>query len=185
MGSQSEGSVVLLSGGLDSAVCLHLSMEAGLACDALYIDYGQPASTAERRASQALAKHFGVRWAEVGVRFSRHLHSGFVPYRNGLLLALALVSKLPPPATVTIGIHSGTEYIDSTERFVDAFQQVLDVSFEGSVVVSAPLLHWSKSSIVDYALQVGFPIQLTWSCEEGLEHPCGSCLSCLDRKMIA
>jgi 7-cyano-7-deazaguanine synthase len=61
--------VVLLSGGLDSALNLAMAAQAGRASLAITMRYGQRAEVPELGASEALAKHYGVRWLSVDVRW--------------------------------------------------------------------------------------------------------------------
>lgn len=61
--------VVLLSGGLDSALNLALAARAGRASLAITMRYGQRAEAPELSASEALARHYGVRWLSVDVRW--------------------------------------------------------------------------------------------------------------------
>jgi len=62
-------SVVLLSGGLDSAANLGIAFEVGQPVLALFVDYGQRAASAERRASQAIAQYYGVPFEELSLRW--------------------------------------------------------------------------------------------------------------------
>jgi 7-cyano-7-deazaguanine synthase len=57
--------VILLSGGLDSALNLALAAKDRRASLALTMRYGQRAEPAEVRAAQALCRHYGVRWETV------------------------------------------------------------------------------------------------------------------------
>lgn len=61
--------VILLSGGLDSAVNLALAAKARRAQLALTIRYGQRAENQEVKAAQALSRHYGIEWREVDVRW--------------------------------------------------------------------------------------------------------------------
>lgn len=61
--------VILLSGGLDSALNLALAAKRGRAKLAITMRYGQRAEPAELRAAEALAKHYGVRWESVDLRW--------------------------------------------------------------------------------------------------------------------
>lgn len=61
--------VILLSGGLDSAMNLALAAREGKATTALTMRYGQRAEAPELTAAQALARHYGVRWRDVDMRW--------------------------------------------------------------------------------------------------------------------
>jgi 7-cyano-7-deazaguanine synthase len=52
----------------------------------------------------------------------------------------------------------------------------------GNLKLSAPFVHWSKARIVEEGLKRGVPYELTWSCYEGGEKPCGTCGTCIDRQ---
>ena len=51
----------------------------------------------------------------------------------------------------------------------------------GELCLEAPFVTWSKADIVREGLALGVPYELTWSCYEGGEAPCGRCDTCLDR----
>jgi 7-cyano-7-deazaguanine synthase len=61
--------VVLLSGGIDSALNLALEARAGTARLALTIDYGQRAVGAELQAAAALAKYYNIEWRRIDLRW--------------------------------------------------------------------------------------------------------------------
>ncbi len=42
-------------------------------------------------------------------------------------------------------------------------------------------VQWSKADIVRKGLELEVPYELTWSCYEGGEKPCGVCGTCIDR----
>ena len=60
-------------------------------------------------------------------------------------------------------------------------QAVLDLYSEG-VQLAMPFLHWTKAEVFEYCLIKDVPLHLTYSCERGLDPPCGYCLSCMDRE---
>ena len=48
--------------------------------------------------------------------------------------------------------------------------------------LEAPFIGWTKAEIVKKGLEIGVPYELTWSCYEGTEKPCGVCGTCRDRQ---
>jgi len=57
--------------------------------------------------------------------------------------------------------------------------------FEGSgkeCSLEAPFINCNKADVVREGLRLGVPYQLTWSCYEGGDRPCGHCGTCIDRQ---
>jgi len=169
---------VLLSGGIDSALVALLLQREGWAVRAFWVDYGQPAAVAERRASRAIAGRFELEWQERSVSGLMVPPEGEVPGRNDLLVAVAHASALS--TSIAIGIHAGTPYPDCSREWISAWQTVLDVQHGGVVALLAPLAELQKPQVLALARQHLVPFGLTHSCERG-SVPCGSCLSCRDR----
>lgn len=174
---------MLLSGGIDSSCLLAECAARGTVPTALFIDYGQPVAVVERRASVALAEHFDARWNEItigGITPS----AGEILGRNALLAHLALTwLGSGTPAVIQLGIHAGTSYRDCTPEFVAETQRSLDFQSGGEVRLLAPFVSWSKELILARALELGVPIEITFSCERA-NSPCGECLSCIDRREL-
>jgi 7-cyano-7-deazaguanine synthase len=174
---------VLLSGGLDSACLLADCAVRGADPTALFVNYGQPVAVVERRASKALAEHFDARWDEImigGITPS----AGEILGRNALLAHLALTwLGSGTPAVIQLGIHAGTSYRDCTPEFVAETQRSLDFQSGGEVRLLAPFVTWPKELILTRTLELGVPIEMTFSCERA-SSPCGECLSCIDRQEL-
>lgn len=110
----------------------------------------------------------------------------YVPFRNGLFLSYAAAVAVSIGAGVIYyGAHAddaaGRAYPDCTPEFETAMSQAI---YEGSgrtCNMEAPLLHLNKAAVVREGLRLHAPYQLTWSCYEGGERPCGSCGTCIDR----
>ena len=47
--------------------------------------------------------------------------------------------------------------------------------------IKAPFVGKNKAAVVAEGLRLGAPYELTWSCYEGQEKPCGVCGTCRDR----
>jgi 7-cyano-7-deazaguanine synthase len=52
----------------------------------------------------------------------------------------------------------------------------------GGVKLLAPFVKLNKAGVVRLGLELGVPYELTWSCYNGGEKPCGKCGTCIDRK---
>ena len=48
--------------------------------------------------------------------------------------------------------------------------------------IEAPFVSKSKKDVVAIGLTLNVPYEMTWSCYEGKDKPCGRCATCLDRK---
>lgn len=112
--------------------------------------------------------------------------STYVPFRNGLFLSSAASIALSKDCDVIYyGAHSddacGNAYPDCSEVFNNAMNQAI---YEGSgkkLKIVAPFVSWTKKDVVKEGLRLKVPYELTWSCYEGLDKPCGVCGTCIDR----
>lgn len=163
---------------MDSAVVMAL-LSPEVATVAVWVDYGQPAASAERQASKAIASHYGAPWAEVAVGGQRPPARGEFRGRNDLLVAAARAAL--PGASVAIGVHAGTGYADCSADWAHAWQALLDAQHTGSVALLAPLVGLTKGQVYALATALGAPVAVTYSCESA-PVPCGRCSSCLDRE---
>lgn len=112
--------------------------------------------------------------------------STYVPFRNGLFLSSAASIALSKDCSVILyGTHAddsaGFAYPDCSPVFNDAMNQAI---FEGSghqLKVEAPFVNMTKAEVVKMGLELNAPYELTWSCYEGKDEPCGKCGTCIDR----
>ena len=112
--------------------------------------------------------------------------STYVPFRNGLFLSAAASMALSLECSVVgYGAHhddwAGAAYPDCSAEFVGAMARAVSEGTGGQLSLEAPFVAWSKADIVAEGLRLGVPFELTWSCYEGGEAPCGRCATCLDR----
>lgn len=175
--------LVLLSGGLDSLACAIDSLEKGWSTSALFVDYGQPAAQKEHSAAVQLAQLLSLPLALATVR-GPTVGEGFIQARNGLLLHVGLMHFEQRSGLLSLGVHSGTDYVDCSPLFIREAQDVFDLYTDGTVKIHVPFLRWSKGEIWDFLLARKAPVHLTYSCERGDEQPCGSCLSCRDVNVL-
>lgn len=112
--------------------------------------------------------------------------STYVPFRNGLFLSSAASIALSKNCSVIYyGAHSddaaGFAYPDCSPVFNNAMNEAI---WEGSghqLQIEAPFINLTKADVVRIGLDLGVPYELTWSCYEGGNKPCGKCGTCIDR----
>jgi 7-cyano-7-deazaguanine synthase len=203
--------VVLLSGGLDSAVTLYLAKSQGFDLYALSFDYGQRHSR-ELDAAKAVAKKAKVKehqvvsmkldqWGGSSLTDpSLEVENGdinrsdipvtYVPARNMVFLSVAAsYAEAIGARDIFIGVsqvdYSG--YVDCRQTFIDAMETTIN---KGTVMgaeknlpirVHAPFIHKTKAEEIKLGEQLNVPFELTWSCYRGGKKPCGTCDSCLLR----
>lgn len=177
-----QDTLVLLSGGIDSTTALALAAQRGGAPLALFIDYGQPAASAEAAASAAIAEHYGARYHRVTCN-GVVVGAGEVRARNALLLHVGLFAFPAEAGVVIIAVHGGTPYRDCSGQLIDVVQRSYDFHTDGAVNVVAPFIDLLKADVVQLAREIGVPLDITHSCERA-DRPCGECLSCLDREHL-
>ena len=112
--------------------------------------------------------------------------STYVPFRNGLFLSSAASIALSNGCEVIYyGAHAddaaGNAYPDCSQAFNDAINQAIYLGSGQQLRVEAPFVGKTKADVVAEGLRLHAPYQLTWSCYEGGEKPCGLCGTCRDR----
>jgi 7-cyano-7-deazaguanine synthase len=198
--------VVLLSGGLDSAVCLAEAARE-FDCALLHLNYGQRTEIRELAAFEALADHYGV--AERLVSDTGHLRaiggsslvdadldvetglpaagapvpSTYVPFRNAHILSLGVSwAEVLGAKAVFIGAveEDGSGYPDCRREFFDHFEAAVRAGTkpETEIEIRTPLIGLDKGAIVKRGLELGCPLELTWSCYTDETAACGRCESC-------
>ena len=207
MSGNGKRAVVLLSGGMDSAVCLAIARDDGYACHALSFDYGQR-HRAELHAAARLVERLGAvehRTLSIGLgelggsaltdrRIAVPDAPGdgipvtYVPARNTVFLAFALGWAEVLDADrlytgVTAVDYSG--YPDCRPEYLQAFQRLADLAtrrgVEGqSIELCAPLLKLGKAAIVAAGVRLGVDFSLTVSCYQADDAgaACGRCDAC-------
>ena len=112
--------------------------------------------------------------------------STYVPFRNGLFLASAASIALSHGCSeIYYGAHSddaaGNAYPDCSQAFNDAINTAIHLGSGNQLSVVAPFVGKKKADVVKEGLRLNVPYELTWSCYEGHDKPCGVCGTCRDR----
>lgn len=200
--------VVCLSGGLDSTVCCALAAQEHEVA-ALHLQYGQRTQARERRAFEAVCDHYGVRQRLVAQQPAlgamgtsaltdpsipvpepapgEGIPVTYVPFRNGQILALATAwAEALGAVAVYLGAvqEDSSGYPDCRQEFVDAFARAMQLGTRPGhgPELRTPLLHLRKAQIVERGLELGAPLEHSWSCYQGEERACGRCESCQLRR---
>ena len=204
-----SGQLVVLSGGLDSTVCMALADDQSDSPPiALTFDYGQRHRT-ELDQAAGVAGHY--RSEHLVVQLDTTAWGGsaltdptidipvaggadgipatYVPARNSIFLAVALgVAEARDLDAVWIGVNAidYSGYPDCRPEFIEAFRGVAATGqkrgVEGNPIgIRTPLIELSKSEIVRLGTAHGAPLRLTWSCYQGGDRPCGVCDACVLR----
>lgn len=199
--------VLLLSGGLDSAVLLYHLKAAGHEVCCLSVDYGQRHSrelaAAARVAESAgaplevvrlpgLRQVFGAGNSQTGTVPVPHGHYEaesmrltVVPNRNMVLLALAAARAVAIDASaVAYAAHAGDRavYPDCRPEFVEAMRRPLGLCDYRPLSLLAPFLATNKAGIVELGSMLKVPFGLTWTCYQGGESHCGRCGADVERR---
>lgn len=186
--------VVLVSGGMDSAVTLAVARERGFDCYALTVDYGQR-HDAELDAARRIARMLGAAGsktvpvdlrsiggsaltADIDVPEHSDAHGErdipvtYVPARNTILLSIALGwAEILDAGDLFCGVNAVdySGYPDCRPAFVEAFERLANVATKAGVEgralhVHAPLLRMGKADIVREGLRLGVDFSATVSC---------------------
>ena len=112
--------------------------------------------------------------------------STYVPFRNGLFLSSAASIALSYGCEfIYYGAHAddaaGDAYPDCSEGFNRAMNEAIYVGSGRQLSIRAPFVGLKKADVVRIGHELSVPYELTWSCYEGGEKPCGVCGTCRDR----
>lgn len=197
--------VCLLSGGPDSAAAVAVAKREGYELYCISFNYGQIA-TKEIESAKKIAKVLGAKEHRVvDLFFMRELYgpgvtalidermqmpekfdqSAIVPFRNGILLSIAAGYAAAVGAEVIFYGAQGDDarfYPDCRQEFVTAISRAISSGTESKLAVRNPLVDKTKAEVIKLAVELGVPLELTWSCYLNSETHCGRCESCRNRR---
>ncbi len=206
-GGAKPRAVVLLSGGMDSSVCAAIAVR-DYDPAAVHISYGQRTEGREREAFLAICGRLGIRQRLVVRNEALRTIGGsaltdekiavpeshaigheipvtYVPFRNAHFLAVAVSwAEVLGADRVLIGAveQDSSGYPDCRPAYYRAFNEVIKAGTrEGRIEIETPLIGMRKAEIVRLGLELGAPLDLTWSCYSREDRACGVCDSCVLR----
>jgi 7-cyano-7-deazaguanine synthase len=212
MVKDTQRTVVLLSGGMDSCVCAALAVRDHDTA-AVHISYGQRTEERERHAFFAICDRLEIRDRllvrnealsaiggsaltdrNIGVPESQAIGPDltghdipvtYVPFRNAHFLSVAVSwAEVLGASQIYIGAveQDSSGYPDCRPAYYQAFNQLIKLGArDGRIEIVTPLIQLRKAEIVRLGLELGAPLDLTWSCYSREDSACGVCDSCVLR----
>jgi 7-cyano-7-deazaguanine synthase len=109
--------------------------------------------------------------------------STYVPFRNAHFLSVAVSwAEVIGASAVYIGAvaEDSSGYPDCRPEYYHAFEELVRVGTrpETHIRMVTPVIEMRKSQIVRRGLDLGAPLNLTWSCYQYEDFACGTCDSC-------
>ena len=206
-----SGALVLLSGGMDSAVCLYQAAAdlGGASVSAVFFDWGQRSLPEERRAARSLCAAAGVaRPVSVELDFPYEgpltsalsempldrspsgikagVASTFFPGRNLVMLSYAFgIAASMDIGSIYFGPNAddAAGFPDCREECLRALEVACRLGVDKDIDLVLPVIGMSKLQIVEAGETLGVPWELTFSCYAPVEGgACGRCDACVLRE---
>ena len=204
---------VLLSGGIDSTTALYWARNRDKRTTAITFDYGQKNRVEIQAARKITARLeipqtiLQVDLGQIGgspltdpslslprmesiTQIQEGLPETYVPFRNGIFLALAAAWAETQEITGIVcgfNVIDSPNYPDTRESFVKAMEKAINSGTGAAfgrkrITILAPFLNLSKSAIIKQGMALGADYSFSISCYRDSEIPCLRCSSCLLRQ---
>ena len=197
--------ILIYSGGLDSTTLLYeYKDEIRLA---VTFDYGSKHNAREIACARENCALLGIEHLVIPLEFigryfrsdlllgggdipegsysDENMHSTVVPFRNGIMLAVAAgLAESRDLDTVLLANHSGDHaiYPDCRPEFIEAFDKAASAGTYNGVRIVSPYCNLTKRDIALRGRTLGIDYARTYSCYKGGEKHCGVCGTCTERK---
>jgi 7-cyano-7-deazaguanine synthase len=113
------------------------------------------------------------------------MKSTVVPFRNGIMLAIAAgMAESNELQYIMMANHGGdhTIYPDCRPEFVEAFDAASHAGTYNGVRLLSPYCNMTKGQIAARGKELGIDYAETWSCYRGGDKHCGKCGTCVERR---
>jgi len=199
-------SVVLLSGGMDSTLTATIARAESDTVAAIHFNYRHRTERRELQAFEDICKRLEIKEklivdAEVLRQIggssltdtaipvtkanlaATNIPSSYVPFRNGTFLSIAAGwAEVLAAERIYIGAveEDSSGYPDCRKIFFEEFEKTINLGTkpDTKVKIMTPVIAMKKSEIVKKSLELGAPLELTWSCYKSEDEACGECDSC-------
>jgi len=201
----SKKAVCIISGGMDSALSAKIAQQEGYEIIALHFNYGQRTQKKELDSFRKISDYLGaIEKYEIDLDFFKQIGASalidnsldvptdgikegipitYVPFRNGIFLSIATaIAEKHRAEAIYIGVveEDSSGYPDCRDSYILAMQKAINLGTkdETKLEIKMPLVHLKKEQIVQKSLDLGVPLQYTWSCYQNEDKACGVCDSC-------
>lgn len=200
-----KDSVIIVSGGMDSITLLH-DYKDRIALG-ISFDYGSNHNAKEIPFAELHCKRLGIKHITIPLEFmhkyfkssllegadaipeghyeDENMKSTVVPFRNGIMLAIAAgIAESNGLDHVMIANHGGDHaiYPDCRPEFISAMSSATSAGSYNGVTVISPYTSITKGDIARRGKELGIDYTETWSCYKGGDKHCGKCGTCVERK---
>lgn len=198
-------SLIVLSGGMDSVTMLYeYKDQISLAVN---FHYGSNHNEREAECARYHCKLLGIELLELNLDFiGEYFHSSLldgpeavpsgsytddnmrstvVPFRNGIMLAVAAgIAESNGLTKLLIASHAGDHsiYPDCRQGFITAMGRAIEEGTYENISLLAPYSALSKDQIAAIGKKLGVDYSKTYSCYRGREKHCGTCGTCVERR---
>ncbi|BAF72218.1 7-cyano-7-deazaguanine synthase QueC [Sulfurovum sp. NBC37-1] len=197
--------VCIISGGMDSALSAKIAQEEGYEIIALHFNYGQRTRNKELECFRKITQELNASESyEIDLDFFEQIGASaltdksidvpiggleegvpvtYVPFRNGIFLSIAAaIAEKHGAEALFIGVveEDSSGYPDCRESYIEQMQKAINLGTkdETNIEIKMPLVSLRKSQIVQKAIELGVPLEDTWSCYQAEDAACGVCDSC-------
>jgi 7-cyano-7-deazaguanine synthase len=193
-----QRAVVLLSGGIDSAVTAAYAQEIN-DCEVhgLTISYGQRHDK-EINCARKVQEDLGLEsWrlyemprlvgssltgeGDIPNYESDEIPNTFVPARNIIFLSVATNLAMTLGAQhiyIGVGAVDYSGYPDCRPEFITAMRKAINIGTDTKIEIRTPIINMPKEQVIRIGECLGVNFSNTWSCYNGREKACGVCPSC-------
>ena len=197
--------VCIISGGMDSALSAKIAQNEGYEIIAVHFNYGQRTEKKELECFRQVASSVkSIKNYEIDLPFFEQIGASalidtsievpihgleegvpvtYVPFRNGIFLSIAAaIAEKHGAEALYIGVveEDSSGYPDCRESYIKQMQKAINLGTreETNIEIKMPLVSLKKSQIVQKSLELGVPLEYTWSCYKEEDVACGKCDSC-------
>ncbi len=197
--------VCIISGGMDSALGAKIAQKEGYNIIALHFNYGQLTEKRELESFRKISKKLKVIESyEIDLEFFKQIGASalidsslevpiggveegvpitYVPFRNGIFLSIATaLAEKHGAEALFIGVveEDSSGYPDCRNSYIKSMEESINLGTrdETKLEIKMPLVDMKKSEIVQKSIELGVPLEDTWSCYKNEDKACGVCDSC-------